>query len=87
MRLIDAGALIAEMHNVVLENGEDRQIFYKVIEQQPTIDISPVKHGHWIDDCTCSICNWIHEDAKGFALLTTYPYCPNCGTKMDEIYK
>ena len=36
-RLIDAGALIAEMHNVILEDGEDRRIFYEVIERQPTI--------------------------------------------------
>ena len=37
MRLIDAGALIAEMHNVILEDGEDRRTFYEVIERQPTI--------------------------------------------------
>lgn len=43
MRLIDADALMAEMHNVILEDGEDRRIFYEVIERQPTID--PVK---WI---------------------------------------
>ena len=38
MRLIDAGALIAEMHNVILEDGEDRRTFYEVIERQPTIE-------------------------------------------------
>lgn len=37
-RLIDAGALIAEMHNVILEDGEDRRTFYEVIERQPTIE-------------------------------------------------
>ena len=37
MRLIDANALIAEMHNVILEDGEDRRTFYEVIERQPTI--------------------------------------------------
>ena len=36
-RLIDAGALIAEMHNVILEDGDDRSTFYEVIERQPTI--------------------------------------------------
>lgn len=40
------------------------------------------KVGHWIDDCTCSVCHWIHEDNKGFALLTNYPFCPNCGVRM-----
>lgn len=42
------------------------------------------KVGHWIDDCTCSVCHWIHEDSKGFALLTNYSFCPNCGTRMDK---
>lgn len=37
MRLIDADALIAEMHNVILEDGEDRRIFYEVIERQPSV--------------------------------------------------
>lgn len=38
MRLIDAEVLIAELHNVTLEDGEDRRIFYESIERQPTID-------------------------------------------------
>lgn len=38
MRPIDADALIAEMHNVILEDGEDRKVFYEVIERQPTIE-------------------------------------------------
>lgn len=42
------------------------------------------KKGKWIDDCSCSICHWIHEDDKGFALLTDYHFCPNCGTDMRE---
>lgn len=42
------------------------------------------KVGHWIDDCTCSVCYWTNEDGEGFALLTNYSYCPNCGTKMDK---
>jgi hypothetical protein len=44
MRLIDADALIREMHNVILEDGEDRRTFYEVIERQPTIEPEP----HWI---------------------------------------
>lgn len=36
-RLFDADALMREMHNVILEDGEDRRIFYSVIERQPTI--------------------------------------------------
>lgn len=36
-RIIDAGTLMREMHNTILEDGEDRRIFYSVIERQPTI--------------------------------------------------
>lgn len=47
-RLIDAYALIAEMHNVILEDGEDRRTFYEVIERQPTIEPER-KKGKWIE--------------------------------------
>lgn len=40
------------------------------------------KKGKWIDDCTCSICHWIHDDEEGFALLTNYHFCPMCGADM-----
>ena len=43
-RLIDAGALIAEMHNVILEDGDDRSTFYEVIERQPTIAQPEIIH-------------------------------------------
>ena len=36
-RLFDADVLMREMHNVILEDGEDRRIFYSVIERQPTV--------------------------------------------------
>lgn len=38
MRVIDADALIAELHNTKLEDGDDRSIVYAVIEKQPTIE-------------------------------------------------
>ena len=43
-RLIDANALIAEMHNVILEDGEDRRTFYEVIERQPTTEQPEIIH-------------------------------------------
>lgn len=54
---------------------------YKALNEVPSAQPEQ-KTGHWIDDCTCSVCHWIHEDAKGFALLTNYPFCPNCGADM-----
>ena len=42
------------------------------------------KKGKWIDECSCSICHWIHEDDNGSALLTHYNFCPNCGADMRK---
>lgn len=50
MRLIDADALIAEMHNVILEDGEDRRTFYEVIERQPTIEPERTSVSEWQKD-------------------------------------
>lgn len=94
MRLIDADALIGEMHNVILEDGEDRRIFYEVIQRQPTIDAEPVRHGKWLHpeeedeeyhtvSCSCSVCGWkfnLYEDDIDGA-----PYCAVCGAKMEPV--
>lgn len=79
-RMIDADALIAEMHNIILEDGEDRRIFYEVIERQPTIEER--KKGKWIrnDNGTysCSLCHsWIPEEQHFYAR-----YCLYCGADM-----
>lgn len=39
MRLIDADVLMAELHNVIFEDGEDRGRIYEVIERQASADI------------------------------------------------
>lgn len=60
-----------------------------VIEDAPTIEAEPVKHGKWerIDPndhndyrCECSNCksNWVMEDE-----IDEYSYCWVCGAKMD----
>ena len=56
---------------------------YSAVENVPTADVAPVRHGHWeVIDAEeprrygCSECkrlSW-HMDN----------YCPNCGAKMDE---
>lgn len=58
------------------------------IDNMPTIDAEPVRHGHWkifipsvIGDrrkfYNCSVCNYEVQGKKP-------NYCPNCGAKMDE---
>lgn len=95
MRLIDADALRELMYHEAFEKDTDMQkwdggcwirykMFENAIENAPTIEAEPVKHGHWIlrkadsgfhTDCVCSECKRKH--AIG------WDYCPNCGAKMD----
>lgn len=79
MRLIDAYALIAEMHNVILEDGEDRRTFYEVIERQPTIEER--KTGKWIDAkypfSKCNVCGIYFDTANNVG-----NFCQNCGADM-----
>ena len=86
MRLIDADALIEE----ALTEGAYGYVDAKQIADAPTIDAVPVRHGHWIyhpDDLfpndSTQECSYCHEEES----LTLYNdnYCPNCGTKMDEV--
>ena len=97
MRLIDADTLIREMHNVILEDGEDRRTFYEVIERQPTIEPEP----HWIpcserlpeeeDYRECMECLdgavWYYTDRKtmglGYYYDSTKQWSTICDIKPD----
>jgi hypothetical protein len=41
MRLIDADAMIGELHHVTFLEGDDRSICYGTIQRQPTINTEP----------------------------------------------
>ena len=58
------------------------------VENFPSADVAPVRHGHWIyhpDDLfpndSTQECSYCHAEES----LTLYNenYCPNCGAKMD----
>ena len=75
-------------------NTDDAPSFAYVceaIDDAPTIDAEPVRHGKWIDEgqyadyhphhaWRCSECgeHVIEIDTSWFK------YCPNCGARMDE---
>lgn len=86
LRLIDADALLKRLS--LWLDDYDFIIFKSVkddINDAPTVDAEPVRHGHWrgvnpmVDTVECSECGYqiVSEE-----LIT--PYCPNCGAKMDE---
>lgn len=103
MRLIDADALIATMENVCSASNNVKQrriedlvlhgIVPQIIDDAPTIEAAPVKHGWWeysrcdkdgrmIYKCTECGCTLSVEPEMKFA-LSNDKYCYNCGAKMD----
>jgi hypothetical protein len=88
-RLIDADTLVCKFINFELTNGihcEIDKYAISVINEQPTIDAEPVRHGKWIGYAgtignECSVCGkWI-DVLQGTAEMN---YCPNCGARMYE---
>jgi hypothetical protein len=57
--------------------------FIDDIENAPTADVEPVRHGRWyennIGDAVCSNCKGIQDKYE----VVFMPYCPNCGCKLD----
>ena len=61
------------------------------LDDAPTVDAVPVKHGRWerednvYDDLTyiCSACHEPWTLIDGTPLDNNMHYCPNCGAKMD----
>jgi len=88
-RLIDADALKEKVPSV----EDEYQYVHKLIDEAPTVDAEPVRHGKWIEEDAyeygenvwrCSICGepyvLMEEITPKQAL---YNYCPCCGAKMD----
>jgi hypothetical protein len=51
-------------------------------------DVVEVVHGRWIwknGKCFCSACSKLGESKQVYqdGTVDEYPYCPNCGAKMD----
>lgn len=79
MRLIDADALPIKF------DGHIVSVWKNDIDNAPTVDAEPVRHGHWEKTITwwiyCSVCG---SEPPNECNCPT-PYCPNCGAKMDEV--
>lgn len=80
MKLIDVDAIPWEVDGV----GEIPVITKEEIDNMPTVEAVPVRHGKWIrknigDEYYdyCSECRYIEWNAPN-------NYCPNCGARMDE---
>lgn len=99
-RLIDANALKESIdeHVYLVHHGFNETEYgctqygiHQIIDDAPTIDAEPVRHGKWIDDgqydnffphheWRCSECGE-HVLEIG---TPWFKYCPNCGARMAD---
>ena len=83
MRLIDADRMIKDIkENYVIYGYADfLNDFFRMVEEQPTVDAEPVRHGRWMKNgdryCECSVC---HHEGN---MSGQDSYCWNCGANMD----
>ena len=77
-RYIDVYALKEALLNPV--TNELSRITWGDIDNAPTVDAEPVRHGYWIDGWICSECGEAFN-TNGEA----WNYCPNCGAMMNEV--
>ena len=58
----------------------------KILNQFPSADVAPVRHGNWFwiteDFYRCDNCGGMSH-VKEVMGKPDWPYCPNCGAKMD----
>lgn len=94
MRLIDADALKRECEKLPRVLDDEFIHFVKVkditktINNAPTIEAEPVRHGEWIEpeeytghtEWHCSYCGDVVYTICGYP---SADYCPNCGAKME----
>ena len=87
-RYLDTPSLYYPMYMTQLN---ERAYFKQIITDLPTADVTPVRHGQWIEkqekdtfagylySYECSECGRVEQRKE--------PYCPKCGAKMgDKLY-
>lgn len=57
--------------------------FPQIIDDEPTADVEPVRHGQWTRDVPCFVQCSECKDQVLAADALFYSFCPNCGAKMD----
>lgn len=81
-RLIDADALVKTLNEVLDEDPSLSKVLLvrfaeQILNEAPTVDAEPVRHGYWVVDedgnIKCSECG--HRGVGD-------NYCENCGAKM-----
>ena len=100
MRLIDADLLEKEIYKWMPKDQEtwmDSEIppienlvvsIMMTIQEQPTVDAVPVRHGKWTNHILGSTgygTTVMHQCSECECMtISRFRYCPNCGARMDE---
>ena len=85
-RTIDADAL-REQWLSVIGNDFKASDFVRTIDEQPTIDAVPVRHGKWIKGANLGLGVYtLACDKCGYCDVSSrvINFCPNCGCRMEE---
>ena len=83
---IEKGALLMELNDTdIFDTYNDYSMVFDTIDNFPTADVAPVRHGHWINEnfyTHCSACGKMAIYDK-YGQEVESDYCPHCGAKMD----
>lgn len=88
MRLIDWDEVLEWLHRQkeTMEQWSMRIAIENYVDEMPTIEAEPIRHGHWIKepdyDYQCSECG---AYVGGGDIPKVFRYCPNCGSRMCEV--
>ena len=83
-RYIDADDLIH--HDIKDIHGDVLDVIYASdIDNAPTADVAPVRHGYWVNEKRDVLIHWHCSACKECFYLDkpNAEYCPHCGAKMD----
>ena len=87
MRTIDADALRDEVDSTLNWNTINEYNMYSdvmdMIDDAPTIDVQPVKHGRWLVKFEGEIYEFSECSECGNTESCETPYCAQCGARMD----
>ena len=87
MRYIDADEFEDELYEHEFSNWCDKDEVSELIDNMPSADVDPIRHGYWERDghhIRCSECGtyFCITDREGDSFPINY--CPCCGAKMDK---
>lgn len=88
MRLIDGDELIELLLSTAItdKQREYSECVQYAVQEMPTVDAVPVRHGRWEWNGEAFICSACGNGHKGQPTIMGQPmfeFCPICGARMD----